>query len=87
MRRRYEYPLDRFVSHMPQSRNWERKIAEGPPCIVLASPGFMQTGTSRQFLEMWAPDPRNGLIVTGYSVEGTMARVGIPSNLLRFVNC
>lgn len=76
MRHQYESSLDRFVSHMPQSRNWERKIAEGPPCIVLASPGFMQTGTSRQFLEMWAPDPRNGLIVTGYSVEGTMARVG-----------
>lgn len=60
---------------MPQSRNWERKIGEGPPCVVLASPGFMQSGTSRQFLEMWAPDPRNGCIVTGYSVEGTMARV------------
>ncbi|KAF8335755.1 beta-lactamase-like protein [Cantharellus anzutake] len=64
----------KFVSHMPQSKNWERKIAEGPPCVVLASPGFMQSGTSRQFLELWAPDPRNGVIITGYSVEGTMAR-------------
>lgn len=60
---------------MPQSRNWERKIADGPPCVVLASPGFVQSGTSRQFLEMWAPDPRNGIIITGYSIEGTMARV------------
>ena len=25
-----------------------------------------------------APDPKNGLIVTGYSVEGTMARVSSP---------
>jgi hypothetical protein len=65
----------RYISHMPQSRNWERKIGEGPPCVVLASPGFMQSGTSRQFLEMWAPDPRNGCLITGYSVEGTMARV------------
>lgn len=63
---------------MPQSSGWERKIAEGPPCVVLASPGFMQSGPSRQLLELWAPDSRNGLIVTGYSVEGTLARVSVP---------
>ncbi|KIM78904.1 hypothetical protein PILCRDRAFT_75071 [Piloderma croceum F 1598] len=53
---------------------WDRKIAEGPPCVVLASPGFMQTGPSRELFELWAPDSRNGLIITGYSVEGTLAR-------------
>lgn len=63
------------VSNVPQSRGWERKIAEGPPCVVLASPGFMQVGPSRELLELWAPDSRNGLIITGYSIEGTMARV------------
>lgn len=62
---------------MPQSSGWERKIAEGPPCVVLASPGFMQSGPSRQLLELWAPDSRNGLIVTGYSIEGTLARVSV----------
>lgn len=41
---------------------------------MMASPGFMQSGVSRELLERWAPDRRNGLIVTGYSVEGTMAR-------------
>lgn len=63
--------------NVPQARGWERKIAEGPPCVVLASPGFMQSGPSRELLELWAPDSRNGLIVTGYSVEGTMARVSV----------
>lgn len=43
--------------------------------MVLASPGFVQSGPSRELLEMWAPDPRNGVILTGYSIEGTMARV------------
>ncbi|KAG9316339.1 beta-lactamase-like protein [Chiua virens] len=57
-----------------QPRGWERKIADGPPCVVLASPGFLQTGPSRELLELWAPDPRNGLIITGYSIEGTLAR-------------
>ena len=43
-------------------------------CVMLAAPGFLQTGVSRTLLERWAPDPRNGVIITGYSVENTMAR-------------
>ncbi|KAA8907537.1 beta-lactamase-like protein [Sphaerosporella brunnea] len=43
-------------------------------CVMLASPGMLQNGVSRELLERWAPDPRNGLIITGYSVEGTMAK-------------
>ncbi|TKX22840.1 hypothetical protein C1H76_4874 [Elsinoe australis] len=44
-------------------------------CVMLASPGMMQNGVSRALLERWAPDPKNGVIITGYSVEGTMARM------------
>lgn len=65
----------RHISNVPQSRGWEKKIADGPPCVVLASPGFMQVGPSRELFELWAPDARNGLIITGYSIEGTLARV------------
>ncbi|KAI0743756.1 beta-lactamase-like protein [Daedaleopsis nitida] len=64
----------KHITNVPASRGWERKIADGPPCVVLASPGFMTNGPSRELLELWAPDSRNGLIVTGYSIEGTMAR-------------
>ncbi|KAG2129736.1 beta-lactamase-like protein [Suillus clintonianus] len=64
----------KHISNLPQPRGWERKIADGPPCVVLASPGFLQTGPSRELLELWAPDSRNGLIITGYSIEGTLAR-------------
>lgn len=64
----------KHISNLPQSKGWERKIAEGPPCVVLASPGFMTSGASRELLELWAPDSRNGVIITGYSIEGTMAR-------------
>lgn len=42
-------------------------------CVMLASPGMMQSGVSRELLERWAPDQRNGVVITGYSVEGTMA--------------
>ncbi|KIO33490.1 hypothetical protein M407DRAFT_17745 [Tulasnella calospora MUT 4182] len=64
----------KYISSIPHSRNWEKKVADGPPCVVLATPGFLHTGASRELLELWAPDSRNGLIITGYSVEGTMAR-------------
>ncbi|KDE09187.1 hypothetical protein MVLG_00509 [Microbotryum lychnidis-dioicae p1A1 Lamole] len=50
------------------------KLNDKGPCVVMASPGFLTNGTSRELLEKWAPDPRNGLIITGYSVEGVMAR-------------
>jgi cleavage and polyadenylation specificity factor subunit 3 len=43
-------------------------------CVMLATPGMMQNGASRELLEKWAPDPKNGVIITGYSVEGTMAQ-------------
>ncbi|TDL24172.1 Metallo-hydrolase/oxidoreductase [Rickenella mellea] len=64
----------KHISNLGQVRGWEKKVIDGPPCVILASPGFLQTGPSRELLEAWAPDPRNGLVLTGYSVEGTMAR-------------
>ncbi|KAJ2720950.1 endoribonuclease ysh1 [Coemansia sp. Benny D115] len=50
------------------------EVPDNGPCVVLASPGMLQNGVSRQLLERWAPRPENGLIITGYSVEGTLAR-------------
>ncbi|KAL2041028.1 hypothetical protein N7G274_006486 [Stereocaulon virgatum] len=43
-------------------------------CVGLASPGVLQSGVSRELLERWAPNDRNGVVITGYSVEGTMAK-------------
>ncbi|KAI0508272.1 cleavage and polyadenylation specificity factor subunit [Xylaria bambusicola] len=43
-------------------------------CVMLASPGMLQSGVSRELLERWAPSDKNGVIITGYSVEGTMAK-------------
>lgn len=50
------------------------KVHDMGPCVVVASPGMLQNGVSRQLLERWAPDPKNAVILTGYSVEGTMAK-------------
>jgi cleavage and polyadenylation specificity factor subunit 3 len=43
-------------------------------CVMLASPGMLQNSISRELLERWAPSDKNGVIITGYSVEGTMAK-------------
>lgn len=60
----------RFVRSL---KNLERFDDVGG-CIMLANPGMMQSGLSRELLERWAPNERNGVVVTGYSVEGTMAK-------------
>lgn len=49
-------------------------LEESGPCVVMASPGMLQNGLSRELLETWAPDPENGCIITGYCVEGTLAK-------------
>ena len=43
------------------------------PCVVMASPGFMQSGVSRQLFEAWCDDERHGVVIAGYTVEGTLA--------------
>eukprot|EP00744_Colponema_vietnamica_P013021 GILI01018269.1.p1 GENE.GILI01018269.1~~GILI01018269.1.p1 ORF type:complete len:702 (-),score=178.30 GILI01018269.1:143-2035(-) len=44
------------------------------PCVVMASPGMLQSGLSRELFELWCTDKKNGLVVTGYCVEGTLAK-------------
>ncbi|XP_013789930.1 cleavage and polyadenylation specificity factor subunit 3-like isoform X1 [Limulus polyphemus] len=44
------------------------------PCVVMASPGMMQSGLSRELFESWCTDPKNGVIIAGYCVEGTLAK-------------
>ncbi|EUB64172.1 Cleavage and polyadenylation specificity factor subunit [Echinococcus granulosus] len=60
----------RFISNL-QSRN---HLDDSGPCVVLASPGMMQSGLSRELFENWCTDKRNGVIIAGYCVEGTPAK-------------
>ncbi|KAK2958580.1 putative Cleavage and polyadenylation specificity factor subunit 3 [Blattamonas nauphoetae] len=43
------------------------------PCVVLGSPGMMQNGFTKELFERWAPGQQNGVVLTGYTVEGTPA--------------
>lgn len=44
------------------------------PSVVLATPGMMQSGLSRELFESWCTDRRNAVIIAGYCVEGTLAK-------------
>lgn len=35
------------------------------PCVIMASPGMMQSGLSRELFEAWCTDPKNGVIIAG----------------------
>lgn len=41
----------------------------------MASPGMMQSGLSRELFEDWCTEKKNGTIIAGYCVEGTLAKV------------
>lgn len=38
-------------------------------CVVMASPGFLQSGVSRYLFERWCDDSRNGVIIAGRRAE------------------
>ncbi|XP_063907191.1 cleavage and polyadenylation specificity factor 73-like isoform X2 [Zophobas morio] len=44
------------------------------PCVIMASPGMLQSGLSRELFELWCTDTKNGVIIAGYCVEGTPAK-------------
>ncbi|KAK9878570.1 hypothetical protein WA026_022640 [Henosepilachna vigintioctopunctata] len=44
------------------------------PCVIMATPGMMQSGLSRELFESWCTDTKNGVIIAGYCVEGTLAK-------------
>lgn len=75
LRRQFrETNINPFVfKHIKNIKNLD-KFEDFGPCVVVASPGMLQNGVSRDLLERWAPDSKNSVILTGYSVEGTLAK-------------
>lgn len=52
-------------------------------CVMVSSPGMLQSGTSREFLELWCSDKRNGVLVPGYVLEGTLGKeiLSLPNSI------
>eukprot|EP00927_Polykrikos_kofoidii_P019929 TRINITY_DN19353_c0_g1_i1.p1 TRINITY_DN19353_c0_g1~~TRINITY_DN19353_c0_g1_i1.p1 ORF type:complete len:722 (-),score=100.33 TRINITY_DN19353_c0_g1_i1:192-2357(-) len=63
----------KHIKNMPERHRFAGDEPELGACVVMAAPGMLQSGASRELFESWAPDKKNGIIVTGYSVQGTLA--------------
>jgi cleavage and polyadenylation specificity factor subunit 3 len=59
--------------HISNLRNMD-EFEDIGPCVVMASPGMMQSGLSRELFESWCSDKKSGVIIAGYCVEGTLAK-------------
>ena len=55
--------------------------------MIMASPGMMQSGLSRQLFEAWCTDKRNGVVIAGYCVEGTLAKVLLSCSITTDIMC
>ncbi|KMT00839.1 hypothetical protein BVRB_9g221140 [Beta vulgaris subsp. vulgaris] len=44
------------------------------PSVVMASPGGLQSGLSRQLFDKWCSDKKNSCVIPGYVVDGTLAK-------------
>ncbi|VDK88518.1 unnamed protein product [Dibothriocephalus latus] len=60
----------RYISNLKSIEHFD----DSGPCVVMASPGMMQSGLCRELFENWCTDRRNGVIIAGYCVEGTLAK-------------
>lgn len=60
--------------HIRSIKNGIESINQHFPCVLMASPGMLQNGLSREILELWCNNAHNAVILTGYSVEGTLAK-------------
>ncbi|PHT43065.1 Cleavage and polyadenylation specificity factor subunit 3-I [Capsicum baccatum] len=56
------------------SLNGIEDFIDNKPCVVMASPGSLQSGLSRQLFDKWCFDKKNVCVIPGYVVEGTLAK-------------
>ena len=50
------------------------RLDDSGPCVVLATPSMLQSGLSRELFDAWCEDPRNGIVICDFAVQGTLAR-------------
>ncbi|GJN20741.1 hypothetical protein PR202_gb08155 [Eleusine coracana subsp. coracana] len=62
-----------YFKHI-QSLNSIDNFHDVGPSVVMASPGGLQSGLSRQLFDMWCADKKNACVIPGYIVAGTLAK-------------
>ncbi|KMZ75798.1 Cleavage and polyadenylation specificity factor subunit 3-I [Zostera marina] len=64
-------PFD--FKHISPLKNTDN-FSDVGPSVVMASPGGLQSGLSRQLFDKWCTDKKNSCVIPGYVVEGTLAK-------------
>eukprot|EP00922_Rhytidocystis_sp_ex-Travisia-forbesii_P025469 GHVS01037391.1.p1 GENE.GHVS01037391.1~~GHVS01037391.1.p1 ORF type:complete len:881 (+),score=167.62 GHVS01037391.1:1232-3874(+) len=71
---RGDNPFDfKYIKNARNLASVYQHLHQDGPCVIMAAPGMLQSGMSREIFELWAGDSRNGVILTGYAVKGTVA--------------
>lgn len=67
---------DRNPFHLRHITEWRstESFDDVGPCVVMASPGMLQSGLSRHLFERWCTFKNNTTLIAGYAVEGTLAK-------------
>lgn len=60
----------KYIKYIKTTEELDDSLA----CVVLAAPAMLQNGMSRIIFDKWAPNPVNGVIIPGYTVENTLAK-------------
>jgi cleavage and polyadenylation specificity factor subunit 3 len=63
-----------FIFKHIESLNSIDNFHDVGPSVVMASPGGLQSGLSRQLFDKWCTDKKNCCVIPGYVVEGTLAK-------------
>ncbi|ORM42301.1 Cleavage and polyadenylation specificity factor subunit 3 [Babesia sp. Xinjiang] len=63
----------KFVRYAKTISEISQYLRSDGPCVVMTSPGMLQGGPSLQIFEKIASDNKNGVVLTGYTVKGTLA--------------
>lgn len=73
VRKRFEISNPFEFKHVKNIRN-ASQFDDNGPCVFFASPGMLQNGLSRELFERWCGNKLNSVVVSGYSVEGTLTK-------------
>jgi cleavage and polyadenylation specificity factor subunit 3 len=77
-------PFDfKFIKRVKTEQEILLDVSNNKPCVVFASPGMLQSGLSKNLFEKWCENEKNGIVITGYCVDKTLARkvLGTPKTI------
>jgi len=63
---------EQFIS--VDDKNARPEIAEGGPCIIMATSGTLTGGPALEYFKLLASDSKNTMIFVSYQIEGTLGR-------------